>query len=382
VQILRGDAEATALGTITLVDGERVLAFGHPMFQAGRIDMPMTSARVLAVYPSQAISFVIGTTAEPRGRVLVDRQAGIMGSLGQDSPMLPISIKLVDARGETHEFSYELVKNKFLMTRFLGFLAFNSLLVKEGSFGDVTLDMHMEVLFADGTLLEFDDVLASFSGPQVLAQQASQPLAGILLSGIEEVMIDRVDMEMRVSPEVRLAVIDEIMVDRDKLRPGERLAATIFLRRFEQARQAIHLEVDIPSSLLPGPTLLRACSADAAREWEQERAPRRFAPQSLAQYAALYEETTARNVLRLTLHTDAHGVVVSGREMMGLPESVFRIMDTDRRNGGRSGSWGRLVHQQNVRTEYQLTGCQELRIEVTSPAVSVAPRPDEQGTEQ
>jgi hypothetical protein len=61
--------------------------------------------------------------------------------------------------------------------------------------------------------------------------------------------------------------------------------------------------------------------------------------------------------------------------MMGLPESVFSIMDTGKRTGGRSGSWGRLVHQELVDTEWQLSGCRELRIEVKQPALTVAPRP-------
>ncbi len=374
VQIVRGDVSVTTLGTITHVDNERLLAFGHPMFSAGIINMPMTSARVYTVYPSQAISFVIATAVEPRGRVMADRQTGIMGRLGEVAPMMPVQLDIIDTQGRTRQFSFEMVNNKFLVTQFLGYMAFNSFMATEGSFGDVTLDTHMAVTFTDGTVLEFDDVLASFAGPQALAAQVSAPLAGILLSGIETVALERVNLTLRASPEVRLASIEEIVVDRDRLRPGEMLATTVFLRRFEDEREAIHLELEIPASLQPGPVLLRVCSADQAREWEQERAPHRFMPRSLAQYVTLFEEGTARNVMRVSLYTEAQGVVLGGREMMGLPASVFRIMDTKKRIGGRSGSWGRLVHEQAVKTEYQLGGCRELQFEVTRPAVTQAPR--------
>jgi hypothetical protein len=87
----------------------------------------------------------------------------------------------------------------------------------------------------------------------------------------------------------------------------------------------------------------------------------------VAQLVDLYEETAAHNVVRVTLHSDAHGVVVDGREMAGLPPSVFQVMDSNRRAGGRSGSWGRLLHEQRVKTEYQLSGCQVLRLEVKAP---------------
>jgi hypothetical protein len=113
--------------------------------------------------------------------------------------------------------------------------------------------------------------------------------------------------------------------------------------------------------------LLRVCSVEEMTRWEAERAPRRFVPSSLAQLVELYEETAGHDLLRVTLYGDARGVVVEGREMPGLPGSVFSIMDSDRRSGGRSGSWGRLLHDDGVRTSYQLSGCEELRLEAKAP---------------
>ena len=43
VQLVRGDLEMTATGTVTWVDGDRVLAFGHPLFGLGPIDLPLTA---------------------------------------------------------------------------------------------------------------------------------------------------------------------------------------------------------------------------------------------------------------------------------------------------------------------------------------------------
>ncbi len=117
----------------------------------------------------------------------------------------------------------------------------------------------------------------------------------------------------------------------------------------------------------PGPLLLRACAAQEAARWEAERAPRRFVPSTVEQLVELYEETGAHNLARVSLYSDARGVVVDGREMQGLPGSVFDVMDSDRRAGGRSGSWGRLLHAESVRTAYELAGCQELKLEAKAP---------------
>ena len=315
-----GDVQATAIGTVTHVDDKRVLAFGHPMFHAGPVDLPMTSARVLTVYPSQSISFVIAAAAEPVGRVVSDRQTGILGEMGVAPPMVPVSMTIVRADGSRRVFEYELMRNKFFVTQFLGFLAYNSLVADQKSFGDATIDMHMEVDFG-GTQLAFDDVIASTTTPQMLAQRVSQPLAGILLSGVEKVSVDRVDLELRLSSDVRRAVIEEVVVDRSEVEPGGTVHAIVYLRLHEEGRRAIRVDVPVPAGLGSAPLLLRACSADEATDWERRRAPRRQVPESLEQYVSLFVEGTGRHRLRITLHADATGVVVGGREMMGLPSS-------------------------------------------------------------
>jgi hypothetical protein len=369
VQIVRGDVEATALGTITLVDGERVLGFGHPMFQAGEVDLPMTTAEVFTVYPSQQVSFVLGAAADPVGRVVNDQQTGIAGRLGETSPMVPVSITIQRGRRGERSFAFEVVRDKFFLAQFVGFLAFNSFVADQKVFGDATLTLELEIELADGTTLDFDDVLASNVPPRTLAEAVSAPVTRLLFSGLEPVEIRRVRLQLGVSPEIRTAVIEELIVDRSEVEAGEAISATVFLRPHEAARRPIELTVPVPADARPGPILLRTCAAAEAAAWEAERAPRRFVPSTVGQLVDLYEESGAHHVMRVTLHGDARGVVVEGREMQGLPGSVFEIMDSNRRKGGRSGSWGRLLHEERVKTDHQLNGCQELRLDVTAPLV-------------
>jgi hypothetical protein len=56
VKLVRGDVEMSATGTVTWVDGNKVLAFGHPLFGLGQVDLPMTAARVEALLPSLQVS--------------------------------------------------------------------------------------------------------------------------------------------------------------------------------------------------------------------------------------------------------------------------------------------------------------------------------------
>ena len=49
---MSGDLELGATGTVTEVDGDRVYAFGHPFYNLGPTQFPMTRAYVHALLPS------------------------------------------------------------------------------------------------------------------------------------------------------------------------------------------------------------------------------------------------------------------------------------------------------------------------------------------
>ena len=367
VQIVRGDVEATALGTVTHVDGNQVLAFGHPMFLGGPVDLPMTAAQVFTVYPSQEISFVVGAAAQPVGRIVADQMTGIAGHLGESAPMVPLKIRVRRPSGHERTFNFEVVDNRFFLSQFLGLLAFNCFTSEEKAFGDATLDLHLKVDLKSGEQLDVHDVLSTTLPPNELATKVSEPLSGLLFNPLEPARVRAIDLDLEVTPEIRTAEVEELIVDQATIEPGKSIAVTVYLRPYRADRIAIPISVPVPHDALPGPMLLRVCSTDEATRWESERAPRRFVPSSLAQLVELYEETSGHDLLRVTLYGDARGVVVEGREMPGLPGSVFSIMDSERRSGGRSGSWGRLLYDDGVRTTYQLSGCEELKLEVKAP---------------
>ena len=52
--LVSGDMSITGLGTVTYNDGKHVLAFGHPFFNLGPVDMPMSKGEVLMTLASHS----------------------------------------------------------------------------------------------------------------------------------------------------------------------------------------------------------------------------------------------------------------------------------------------------------------------------------------
>jgi hypothetical protein len=79
VALTTGDITLGGTGTVSRVDGDRVLAFGHPMMGLGNAQLPMCSADVVAILPSTYESFKmanIGPSSGASARTACRRSPG------------------------------------------------------------------------------------------------------------------------------------------------------------------------------------------------------------------------------------------------------------------------------------------------------------------
>jgi len=91
-----GDLDLTAVGTVTYVDGEKILAFGHSFYNLGAVDYGLTRAEILTVVPSLESSFKLATTGELIGRISQDRTTGVLGEIGRFPRYVPVNIEIQD----------------------------------------------------------------------------------------------------------------------------------------------------------------------------------------------------------------------------------------------------------------------------------------------
>ncbi|MCI0366351.1 MAG: hypothetical protein L0219_21020, partial [Phycisphaerales bacterium] len=92
--LVSGDMSVTGLGTVTYNDGKKVLGFGHPFFNLGPVSMPMSKGEILMVMSSQFQPYKMGNATEIAGALTQDRHSGILGELGKESPMIPVSVNV------------------------------------------------------------------------------------------------------------------------------------------------------------------------------------------------------------------------------------------------------------------------------------------------
>jgi len=99
ITFVNGDLELGATGTVTHIDGDRVYAFGHPMYNLGPTAFPMTRAYVYTVLPSLFSSAKLSATGDVIGTFTQDRATAIAGRIGPAPSLLPVTMTLESDRG-------------------------------------------------------------------------------------------------------------------------------------------------------------------------------------------------------------------------------------------------------------------------------------------
>jgi hypothetical protein len=120
VQLIRGDMSAMGLGTVTRVEGDKLVAFGHPMMEAGVTALPTCIGKVLWFLASDQRSFKIGMGVRDVGALVQDRQASITISHSAQAPVVPLKVAIKGMPGlPGSNWSFEIAHEKFMTPSFM-----------------------------------------------------------------------------------------------------------------------------------------------------------------------------------------------------------------------------------------------------------------------
>lgn len=96
VAAVHGDFTVGATGTVTAVEGKKVLAFGHAFANKGNTNFFMTNVTVIGTVNGQTDGMKLANVGNIIGRINQDRGSGIAGILGVYPGTVPMRLKVAD----------------------------------------------------------------------------------------------------------------------------------------------------------------------------------------------------------------------------------------------------------------------------------------------
>jgi hypothetical protein len=367
VELVRGDMSMVGTGTVTYVDGSTVLAFGHPMFGIGEVYLPLVDAEIHAFLPSLAQSFKLSSPLHEVGALVQDRASCIIGALDAHTTMMPIEVRITGPEGRTRTFHAEVARNRRLTPMLASAVVSNAVSDAEPDVTDVVATVTAKLAVHGHETLELRDQLFSaegLAGRLVASARGLRALGDLMFNPFEPVVIDRLDVDVKIELRRDAAEIIGVALPRDTVRAGETVPVRVTLRPYAGAEYVETVPVKIPRTVAGQSVRIEAASGAMVRP---DVAP----PETLAgTFENLRTYYTAGNIV-VSVQTPDEGAALRGRLFTGLPASA---MDTLRPGTQSRRADGYRISERTVFSSKRLvSGRQEVTVAVRNDVLGQRP---------
>jgi hypothetical protein len=366
VSLVGGDLEMGATGTITHIDGDRVYAFGHPFFNIGPAQLPMTRAYVYAMLPSLMSSFKISTMGDVIGTLQQDRATSIAGTLGKGPAVIPMKVTLQSTRDDDttkRTFNFT-VGNDQLFTPLLTYVTLaNTLASYERQFGAATFSIKSRAHIKGHNDLAVEDVFTGDGATLGAATAVAGPITMLLGNDYEPVTLSGLDITIETHETARSVTIERVWLDDVRPRAGRTVPLKVLTRSYRGEEKISTVPIEIPANA-SGSLSLLVTDGRQLNAIEQRELRRSVQPQGVAQMIRVLNDTRRNNRIYIRLLNGKPGAVVNGEALTALPPSVLSVLESDSNGGSFTPIRSAAVGEWELPMDSAVIGSRVLAIEV------------------
>ncbi|MBI3448104.1 MAG: hypothetical protein HY049_04170 [Acidobacteria bacterium] len=367
VQIVRGDVETAAIGTVTFVRGDEIVAFGHPFFNLGPTALPMTRAYVHGYFPSLENSFKLASATGPAGMITQDRFPGIAGNVTAQAAMVPVTLHVSSGKGREETYRFEIAADPLITPIFLHMSVLEILSASEKDVGDVTVSLRKgsKIRLEGGLKVDIEN-LYSGDESEVMASATVAYMTYLLMNNPDRPShVEGIDLDVAYADDRRLARIDRVWCDRYSAAPGETIPLHVSLVPYRGEPVTVTIPLEIPKEAPEGRALLQVGDALTLSRMEYQAGGASFQPASLEQLVFLLNRIRTNNTIYATLVRPDNGAFVAGERLPNLPPSIASVLVPPELEGSGSGRLRlRGILEQERSTDFALRGYQKTMIEI------------------
>ncbi len=326
VQLIRGDMNAMGLGTVTRVEGDKLIGFGHPMMQGGVTALPTAIGRVLWFLASDMRSFKIGVPARPLGALVNDRLASIVVSTAVTPPIIPVSMKIRGIPGSEGEtWNFEIAHEKFMTPAFMAIALGNALQASASERQDVSWSAKSKLKIKDYGVIDLEDFGVAVGGTpeaeEFVRSNLVRALGTLMNNPWRPVLVESasMDVELRYGREILRLRGAELLDPEVEAGQSARVRLTLVPYADEKAFTKV-ISVPMPAHLA-GKTVELEISPGYTEEREMAD------PDSLSELVSNLEDTTypAKSIV-VSYKTGESGVTFRGHVAKHLPPGALDLL--------------------------------------------------------
>jgi hypothetical protein len=335
VDVMRGDLQLSAIGTVTYRDGDRVLIFGHPFFSAGDVRLPLSTAEIVTILPNLSSSFKLGVRGRAAGVATQDRRPAVAGRIGGQAYLMPLRVTVRGARQASQTFHYECIEDRLMAPSLVAAAVGASLGEMGGGSGAQTIRWRVRLYRAGAAPLDVSDVEAGDAPGMEAATGVSGPLRFVLGNPYERVRLDSIAVDIDVEPAREQWTLRSARLLDATARAGGVVRVQAELEHWQGGRITRELDVNVPEEVPEGRYVLMLGGASEFTRYQALRQPGRFRPTSLAEAWDRLQQSRTSDALYAGVFARAPEVSSDGSDYPDLPLSVLTVLASAQSAGER-----------------------------------------------
>ena len=365
IGLITGDLQFGATGTVTDVDGTRVLAFGHPLYNVGPASFAMTRAYVHAVLPSLNSSMKLASIGDVVGTMQQDRSTAVAGTFGVRPRTIGMTVSLKREGAPDRRFAFSVADHP-LLTPLLAYTAMVGIVSEhERDLGPATYAVRGRAVIAGHPAVEFDDVYTGDQPGVAAAAAIAMPLGALLTNGIEPVRVESLQIEMEGAERIRSATIERVWLATTDVQRGKAAPLKILLNPWRGEPFVRTVNVDIPLNA-EGPLTLVVADGTRFGQWEQREHRASLKPASVDQMIKVLNASRRSNRIYVRLVGRDTGSVVNGEVMPSLPSSVLSVMQGDRGTASNPPLQSSILGAWEIPMDHAVDGLRTLTLQLAN----------------
>ena len=256
VAVVYGDFSIGATGTVTAVDGKKVVAFGHSFMHKGNVNYFMTDADVIGTIAGQSNGVKIANIGSVIGRISQDRETGVAGMLGTFPTAVPVRIHVKDdALGTEETFGAQIAYDEDFLPVLSSSIAYAAMSKVSDALGSSTARIHFTIrtnAYENGVFERRNMYYNTADVGQIAVTELLQALGTIVTNAEKESDIVDVDVDVELTGDRQTALLVSATPDKTTVKPGDTVTFQTKIRPYRKPEETLSIPYKVPKDQVPG----------------------------------------------------------------------------------------------------------------------------------
>jgi len=259
IQLTRGDVNITSIGTVTYREGNKILALGHPFLKKGKVSFLLSAIYVYHSFPNIVMPFKLGSPLNLVGKVVQDREAGILAILNSYPLVIPLRIQVTDvSSGLSYQMGVQMINDYDLLEPLVSNITVQAIDNTLDRIGVGTAQIDIEIkgkkeeqeLFRKNMYYSSDDIA-------IQAISEIPEIIDLIVNNYFEIVdLTAININIKIDNKKKIGRVEEVVLEDSSIKPGDHLKAKIKIRPFRGELIEKMLTIQIPFDTPPGEALL------------------------------------------------------------------------------------------------------------------------------